>query len=431
MNRSWTVIKREFTEGVRTKTFILGTLFGPLFMIVLMIGPVLFAEMSGGGRTSIAIVDETGAEIGDGVAAALASFSAQAEEDQTQTVFETEVHEVAAGMTDTRVPEIRDRVEAEVLDGYLVLPAGIQDGGVSATYTGTNASAQRVTRDIDRAVESAVRNQRMEDAGIPGEQLARVMARVRVEKRVFGDEEAAAGPPEFLLVLGYFMGFVIYMAVVLYGAAVARGVLEEKRDRIVELVLSSIEARTFMVGKVVGVAATGLLQMAIWALFAALLLTQADAIGSMLDMTIPTLPPVPGVLAFNFLFFFVAGFFLYGAMFAAAGSIATNDQEMQQLQFPVFAPLILGIFFMMPVVENPHSGIVVAGTLIPFFAPMVVPMRSAVVDIPMAQWLGSMVLMLATVAFFIWLAAEIYRVGVLSTGKRPKLRELIRWMRTA
>jgi len=431
MNRSWTVIKREFMEGVRTKTFILGTVFGPVLMILLMIGPILLAESSGGGRATIAIVDGTGEEIGDEVAAVLASYSARAEEDRTQTVFETEVHEVPAGMTDTRVREIRDRVEAEGLDGYLVLPEGLLDGGVTATYTGTNASAQRITRDIDQAVTSAVRGRRMRDAGIPGEQLAHVMAPVPVEKRMFGDEEEEAGAAEFLLILGYIMGFAIYMAVILYGVAVARGVLEEKRDRIVEVILSSIRAQSFMTGKVIGIGATGLLQMAIWALFAVLLLTQADAIGSMLDTTIPTLPPVPGVVAFNFLFFFVAGFFLYGAMFAAAGAIATNDQEMQQLQFPVIAPLILGILFMMPVIENPHAGIVVASTLIPFTAPVVVPMRSAVVDIPTAQWLGSIVLMLASVIFFIWVAAKIYRVGVLSTGKRPKLKELVRWLRTA
>lgn len=429
MSRTWAVIKREFLEGVRTKTFIFGTLFGPILMILLLAGPILLSEAGGGGRSTIAILDETGAGLGQGVADGLAAASAQVENDNSQTVFTTEVYDVPAGMADTRIEEVRNRIENDELDGYLLLPAGLVEGG-SAVYEGKNASAQRITRDIDRAVLTTVRQKRLDEAGIPPQAMARVMAPVPVDKRKYGGEEQA-GRAEAAIAVGYLMAFAIYMGVILYGAAVARGVLEEKRDRIVEVILSSIKPQSFMTGKVIGIGSTGLVQMSVWALFGVILVTQADTIMGMLGQTdLPPLPSIPAVVVFNFLFFFVTGFFLYGAMFAAMGAIATNDQEMQQLQFPVLIPLIFGFFMMMPVIENPNSGIVTVGTLIPFTAPLVLPMRSAVVDIPLTEWLGSIVLMVATVAFMIWLAAKIYRVAVLSTGKRPTWRELVRMVRT-
>ncbi|HKJ92442.1 MAG TPA: ABC transporter permease [Longimicrobiales bacterium] len=423
------VIKREFLEGVRTKMFIIGTLFGPLIMALFIVGPVLLAGATGGGVARITILDATGGELGQSVATSLAAASARASTDETQTVFHTRVEGISPETEQAKVGDTRAEINAGKLDGYLLLPAGILKGD-GAIYEGNNASAMSVTREIDRAVVSAVREQRLDQAGIPRDELTQILASVPVEKRRLGSEKAA-GDAQLAIGVGYFILFAVYMGVIMYGSAVGRGVQEEKRDRIVEVILSSIRARDFMAGKVLGIGATGLLQMGIWALFGVVLMSQAHAIAGMFHAQVPALPQIPGVVVFNFLFYFITGYFLYGALFAAAGAIATNSQELQQLQFPVLLPLIVGFLFMLPIIQNPSSGLVVVGSLIPFTAPLVVPMRSAVVDIPLGQWLASIVLMIATIIAMIWVAAKVYRVGVLSTGKRPTWAEIMRWLRTA
>ena len=132
-----------------------------------------------------------------------------------------------------------------------------------------------------------------------------------------------------------------------------------------------------------------------------------------------------------FLFFFSTGFLLYAAMFGAAGAVATSEQEANQMQLPVTSPLIIGIFFMYSLMSDPDGGMAMIGSMVPFFAPVVMPMRSMMTDIPTMQYIASGVLMVVTVVAVLWAAAKIYHIGVLSTGKRPTMKELVRWLRTA
>ncbi len=430
MSKAWVVVKREFLESVRTKMFVLGTLFGPVVMIGFIVLPAYFMNVGGGGRSNIAIIDETGSGLGEDVATALAQFTQAAQQDKSQTSYTTQVIVSTPGQLEQARQQLSKEIEAGTLDGYLLLPEGVLTGA-HAVYEGTNASAQRQMRELHDAVQTSVRQVRLDKAGIPEQELAAALKPVTLEQRKFGGGGAEGGAAQLAVGLGYFMAFAIYMGVILYGASVARGVMAEKRDRIVEVILSSIRARDFMIGKVIGIGGAGVLQMGIWALFAAIVLSRGPQIAAHFHVTIPTLPAIPPIVGFNFLFFFLGGFFLYAAMFAAVGALATNDAEIQQLQFPVMLPLIAGFFMVFAVIENPNTTLATVGTLIPFTSPMVAPMRSAVVTIPFGEWLASVVLMVVSVVVMVWLAAKIYRVGVLTTGKRPSMKELIRWLRAA
>jgi ABC-2 type transport system permease protein len=316
------------------------------------------------------------------------------------------------------------------LDGYLFLPEGFLEGE-AGLYEGRNATSLTQMAQLDFAVATAVRARRMHDAGVAPEVLASIMTPSPIEKRRPGVGDAAAAGAETAMMLGYLMVLAVYFAVILFAATVMRGVLEEKRDRIVEVLLSSIRAHELIAGKVLGIGLASLLQMMVWVGFAALALAFGPRIAASYGYTVPALPAVGATVAIAFLFFFATGFLLYAAMFGAAGAISTTDHEANQLQFPVTFPLLIGFFMAYTVLVDADSTMAVAGTLIPWTAPVVIPFRSVMTDIPLAQYLAAAVLMILAVMGTMWVTAKIYRIGILSTGKRPSLRELGRWIRTA
>jgi ABC-2 type transport system permease protein len=242
-------------------------------------------------------------------------------------------------------------------------------------------------------------------------------------------------------VLGFLMGFAIYLVIALYGASIMNGVLEEKRDKIVEVIVSSVRARELMIGKVTGIAGSGLLQMLVWVLCVALVLTYASSIAAILHLSpektaaltsiTNNLPRVPLSVGLIFLLFFTGGFFIYSTIYATIGSIATTNQEAQQLVFPAIMPLVFGFLMANTALVNPDASMAVAGSLIPFTSPMVMPIRASVGSADYLQVALSFALLVITSFLMLWLAAKIYRIGIFATGKKPTMKELARWIRTA
>lgn len=426
MSRTWPVIKREFTEMVQTKAFLIGTILGPVFIIGIFALQVVFMRPGGGERT-IAIVAEGDGALAHEVASVLGAVPSG---DEARRITRFHVEVVPAGPNPEAVrAQVVERVRAEELDGYLWLPADVIDGG-RPLYEGQNATNMADLARIEGAVQRVVQGVRLRSSGIDPARVAAALQPVRVDARKIGGG-AASGTPAALIVLTYIVGFVINMAVILYGNAAMRGVLEEKRDRVVEVVMSSIRAEELMVGKVVGIGAAGLLQILIWAAFAAFLLTQGDVVASKLGGgAAPDLPEVPLSVGGVFLFFFFGGFFLYSGIYAAMGAIATTDQEAQQLQWPVFMPLIVAIMMMGAVIQDPDGTAAVAGSLIPLTAPVVMPMRAVNGEVPALHLVLSAIGVIATTALILWAAARIYRVGVLETGKRASAKEVWSWVRS-
>ncbi|HEX6939284.1 MAG TPA: ABC transporter permease [Longimicrobiales bacterium] len=426
MSRIWSVVKREFNEMVRTKAFVIGTVLVPVFMIGIFALQIVFLR-SGGGERSVAIVAEGDEALARAVAAALAAAPGGSD-DAERTRFQVEV--VPAGDAPDAVrAALVERVRAEELDGYLWLPAGVIDGA-KPLYEGRNATNFDEMGRVEAAVQQAVQAVRLRNAGIDPAQVAAALARVELEAHKIGGR-AASGTPAALVVLTYVVGFAVYLAVIMYGTAIARSVLEEKRDRIVEVVISSIRAEQLLAGKVVGIGAAGVFQLLIWIAFGALVQMRGGAIAARFGATMPELPDIPLSVVAVFVFFFLAGFFLYAGLFAAMGAMATTDQEAQQLQFPVILPLLVAFLMMSSVLQDPDAAVAVAGSLIPLTSPVVMPMRAVIGEVPAVQLAGSAALSLGTTLAILWLSARIYRIGILATGKRPSAKEVWRWLRTS
>ena len=432
MRRSWPVIKREFGEMVRNKMYIIGTLLGPLLIALLFAIPILMLRSGGGGERDVLILDATDTGVGQEVAQAFARTGGTGDEMVEGTAFRATVQKVSGEAEEERqAARLRITSDTADLDGYLYLPEGFVDGA-RAIYEGRNATSLTQMEQMSSVVRSVVRGRRLTIEGVPPEALARVMAPVRIENRKPGSEEEEGSIAEASVIVGYLMTFLVYFSVLLFAQAVMRGVLEEKRDRIVEVLLSSVNARSFISGKVLGIGSASLLQIGVWIGFAAAALNWGPQIAAeYFNVPELALPPIPGSVVVAFLFFFATGFLLYAALFAAAGAIATSDQEANQMQLPVQSPILIAIFMIYAVIANPDSTMAVAGTLIPFTAPVIIPFRAMMTDIPTGQYLLAGVLMIATVAGLMWAAGKIYHIGVLSTGKRPSMKELLRWLRTA
>jgi ABC-2 type transport system permease protein len=437
MSKTMVVMKREFLEFVQTKTFVIATLLGPLLMVGFIAMEVFILTRAGGGDYSLAVIDQTDQRIGQQFTTTLPSLGSIAAPGKP-AVYKTSLIERPANLQSV-VDSLEKRVQVDSLDGYLVLPAGLLTGE-KARYYGSNATSQTVTGGIRAALQNTVQSKRLQAEGIDPSKVGAALAPVQLEAEKTGSKgvrgSAAGGQ-----MIGMFMAFAMYLVVLLYGAAIMNGVLEEKRDKIVEVIVSSLRARDLMIGKVLGIAGAGLLQMLVWVLTVGLVLAYASGIATLLNLSPEKaqafaavsniLPKVPVSVGVVFLLFFAAGFFLYSTLYATIGSIATTNQEAQQLVFPAIMPFMIGFFMSMVAAQSPDTGMAVAGSLIPFTSPLVMPIRVVAGSASTLQIALSLVLLILTGLLILYLAAKIYRVGIFATGKRPTMAELGRWLRAS
>lgn len=437
MPKAWVVVKREFVEFVGKKTFVVATILGPLLMIAFFGAQFFFMTQGGGGDHSLVVLDASGRDLGERVVA-MVSAERPAGGLRKPATYRAEAETVSpAGVEEAR-ERLRERVALDELDGYLYLAPDILTGA-TAVYEGSNATNSTVTGDLRTATQQVVQGTRLTDAGIDPGQVGAALAGVRFDASKIG-ADGAQGSAEGAMIVGMAMGFAMYLMVLLYGAAIMNGVVEEKRDRVVELVVSSIHAKDLMLGKVVGIGAAGLLQMMIWVAVAAVVIVNgpaiAGALGASDEMVAqlganPIIPTLPFSALLVFLVYFAGGFFLYSTIYSILGAIATTAQEAQQLVFPAILPVILGFFMSFAALENPDSTIAVVGALIPFTSPLVMPVKVALAGIDPAQLAISIVLLFVTALAMIWIGGKIYRIGIFATGKRASVGEVVRWIRTA
>jgi len=436
MSRIKPIIKREFTEAVGTKAFVIGTILGPLLIFGLFGLQFLVMAKGGGGNQRVAIVDASGLGIGQRVETEVMersgdpSFIARA-------TFDLDVTQATGEMQAATAP-LTERIIAKELDGWLWIPADVMSGG-SLRYEGMNATNQQVTNELQNVVQGIVQSHRLESQGIDKARMDDALREVPMAVAKTGDK-GDVGNPAAAMIIAFAMAFSIYMMVILYGQAIMSSVMEEKRDRIVELIVSSVRAQDLLVGKVIGIGGAGMVQLLIWVAAGALLMTQGALIAGAMGadagtidsiMSGDVIPKVPLAVGIIFVLFFGGGFLLFATLFAIIGSIVTEAKEAQQFVFPVLMPFILGLFIAMVAAQNPNSTVAIIGSIVPFTAPMVMPVRAVVGGISWPQVLLSLALLFATAAMVIWLAAKIYRTAIFATGQKPTARELIRWMRAA
>lgn len=412
MRKIWAIVRREFVERVRTRWFWVGALLGPL-----LFGVVFFLSGQlgrGGGPKRIAIVDATATQVGARIAEQLGRSGNWA----------TEVP-AAPAVIDSLTAQVR----AKRLDGFLIVTDAALDSG-KVEYRGANVFAGKGA--LQRPVGEALTVVRLQRAGVDPRLVARASIPLRLETCKISRGTTCGESAAQSFSLAYFMGIILYTAILLYGINVMSSVLEEKTTRIVEVLVSSLRPFQLLLGKVLGVGAVSIFQFLIWGVAGRLLLARrpslapADAADELFQM-----PHVTGATFAVFMAYFLGGFFLYSAMFAAVGAMSSTEQEARQAQQPVAWMLVLSFISMFAMLNDPGSPLAVTLSLIPFSSPVAMPVRWAAGNLPASELALSLAILVAAIGGVTWVAARIYRVGILMTGKRPNLKELLRWIRTA
>jgi ABC-2 type transport system permease protein len=417
------IIRREFKERVASRSFLLGTLLFPLAMMALVLLPRIVGR--GGTERTFALVNEAPPGVAAAFTAAL-SRPPESAEDNTYRVVPVE------GSIEQVRDDLARRVERKEIDGFVVLPADVLDGGTIA-FRARNIGSFAVVRDLRSAGNRAVQSERIRRAGIAPSSVAALIAPVQIDEAKITATGEERGGAFATFLTAYLVAFLIYVMTTLYGVAVMRSVLEEKTNRIAEVLMSTIRAPHLIAGKIIGVSSAAVAQVLIWIAILAIVATQSHRLGprfALPDTLMQALKvePLTGLLLF---LFFLLGFFLYAAIFATVGASVTSEQEAQSVQFLALIPLIAPLMFLESILNAPFGTTATILALVPFTAPIAMPMRMASVQVPGHEIAMSLGLMIAGICLVAWLAGKIYRVGILSTGKRPSLSELVRWVRAA
>jgi ABC-2 type transport system permease protein len=319
------------------------------------------------------------------------------------------------------------------LDGYLIVSdEAIEDGEVE--YRGSNVSSMADMQVLEQVIRQAVLTERLDRAGVDPLVVAQAQGRVRMRTTNIrgGELTDESGATTFMLAYGVWL--LLYMSILLYGVQVMGAVVEEKTSRVIEVLISSLRPFQLLAGKVVGVGAVGLFQLLIWSVSAWVLFQKRDAVLGLFGIEVAggqsfSLPGISLAAVAIVLAYFVLGYFLYAAMFAAVAAMSNSEAEARQAQTPVVMLLVIPSVLMLGILQQPDGSMAVALSLIPFCSPIAMPVRWAAATVPASEMVASIAILAFTLWLVIWVAARIYRVGILMHGKRPTPRELIRWVR--
>lgn len=438
MNKTWIIIKREYGSRVRKKTFILSTLLTPI-LFAGVIAAITIITIKSIREEKIAVVDS------DGLLKSNLEDSKSVKYDFTPGV-------------DTG--NFAEKGYSAIL---LAPKTGINQTENFKIITEKSLSRfadDRIRRDINRALENNMISQELKVDPKRIDSIKNRAETISISTTKRGDDgnmkESNLGVAS---AIGYVTAFLIYITLFIYGVMVMRGVMEEKTSRIAEVIVSSVKPFQLMLGKIIGIGAVGLTQFLIWIVLITILSAVASSLippevmlqvqqsqqgmpgsseqGSEAVRTLAsaqnTLSSINWPLVIGcFLFYFLGGYLFYAALFAAVGSAVNEDsQDAQSLSLPITLPIILAIFIMMNAINDPGSSLATWSSIIPFFSPIVMMARVpfGVPDtVPYWQLALSMVLLVAGFLFTTWLSAKIYRTGILSYGKKPTWKQMIKWI---
>lgn len=437
MKKFLTVVKREYIQRVRAKMFIVSTILLPLVMSLFGIVPAIILSIKTP-PLRVAVVDRTGKMYGQ----LQQSFSNEQSEDasSSNTNDRRDISRLAAG--DFRFEEVNagdrsddqvradldQRLRAREIDGYIILAPDFLSTGKTEFFNrnpGDVFSRGRLVSALNRAL----RQQRLIDANVDSRTRQELFQPVEVQavKIGAGGQERDSGE-SFALVFG--VGFVMYIAILMYGQIVLGAVIEEKETRIAEILFSSVKPFTLMMGKLVGVSLVALTQLTIWGLaFSAFALYGAGVLASRgISANIPNIPLSQYIY---FGLFFLLGYFVYATIYALVGSMVTTAQEGGQLAVPIVLILVVSFYVFFPVSRAPDSTFSFWASMIPLSAPIAMLVRIVTQTPPFWQIALSLLIGFGSVLAIMWVAARVYRVGMLMYGKRASIPEALRWVRQA
>ncbi len=434
MEKLWLIIQREYLTRVKKKSFLLATFLTPLAFGVFFIVIGFIFSYEGGETLHIAVVDE-GKVLGQSIG-----------KDEDQLYFH---------LVDASLEELRDNFEEGKYDGILVVPPinNLRSRKHSVYYYREKAIGLEIRSSILQKIRRRIRDYKTQALNLKQEEIRSLDVEIvfQPESIYPGQEDSSSMDAWIAAALGGMMGMIMYMTVFIYGMMVMRSVMEEKMNRIVEVMISSVKPFQLMMGKIIGVGAVGLTQVLIWAILIPLLSVFVSLVfgfdTSRADMAMSATEIDPEEMEFVvnqvweelkaqrwamilplFVFYFLGGYFLYASLFAAVGSAMSDDMgEGQALTIPITIPVVMAFYIMFAAIRAPQSALATYSSIFPLFSPIVMPARLAF-DPPIWEIALSMIVLAITSIFFVWLSGRIYRVGILMYGKKVSLRELGKWI---
>ncbi len=442
MRKILSVIKREYIQIVRTKAFIIGTVLGPVMMAAFIVVPILMSTVSVDKQEIIGVVDLS-QEVFSDLDKRLDQKRHRLDDGFRRYVLNKIDFFPGSGINELK-KELNAKVLNRELSAYILIPEDvleIEETGTAAKkedpekkktqerdieYVSRHTTDYQELGELNEALNGVIIEKRLRKEGLDPQKISQFIKRVslipiKVTKK--GEEKDTMGT----FLISYFLAIILYAAIFIYGSVIMRGVIEEKSSRVVEVVLSSLRPIQLMLGKILGIGAVGLTQFSIWAIFGFVATQYSKSI-------IPVgadfnLVSIPAYVFIYFVVFFILGFFLYATFWAAVGSMVNSEKEAQQFVMPITMFLILPMMLLIFVIRSPDSTLSVFLSMFPLFAPILMMLRVSVLLPPFIQIGGAIVLLILTVFLMSWLAAKIFRVGILMYGKPPKFAEILRWIR--
>ena len=414
MHKIWLIIQREYLVRVRKKSFIVMTILAPLLMVALILAPAMLALNNQQDRL-IAVFEEEGI------------ISSQLEDRDLlhfKTISQEEYQELKSNFNPNIYYALLDIKE----DSYTMLS--------------NQQIALNTRNNIEAELEYILEKENLKNAGIPIHTIEEAESNINIITKIISEDgTATSSNSEISTGIGFMSGILIYIFIFMYGTMVMRGVIEEKTNRIIEVIISSVRPFQLMMGKIIGVALVGLTQFALWIGLTLLLSTVieslfiSDAIQNIPEGNSLILSEVNnwfgGIniiqILLSFIFYFLIGYLLYSALFAAVGSAVDAESDTQQFILPITIPLILSFILIQPIMENPDGALAFWLSVIPFTSPVIMMVRLPF-GVPSWELALSMILLILGFLFTTWLASKIYRVGILMYGKKPSYKEIVKWI---
>ena len=427
------IIKREFIAKVRNKSFIVMTFLSPLLIVGMSFLIGYLANMNAGEVKKIAIHDETGTFKKD-----FKNSKETAYVDLSAMPFKT--------AKDTA---------AKSYEGLIYIPkvTNPKELATKVEYISDDSPSMEFIMEMEDVINHQLTQNNLKALGFDSVKIDSAQVKSDIHLSKFSGENSLKGLNEIKIGIGSAFGYLIMMFIIIYGNFVMRSVIEEKTNRIIEIIISSVKPYQLMMGKIIGNSLAGILQFAIWAIVGVVLLVgvssffgvQAGAassvdpeminaakqeLGGTIQMYLSEIWNLPiGTLITCFIIYFIGGYFLYSSLYAAIGAAVDSETDSQQFLLPIIMPLMLGVYVgFFTVMDDPHGTVATVFSMIPFTSPIVMLMRIPF-GVPLWQIVLSIVLLFGTFFGVVWFASKIYRVGILMYGKKPTWKEMYKWLK--
>jgi len=430
-NKIWTIVKHEYLNKVRSKGFIISTVLTPLGLVLLLLVPAAiayFTMTSTSGKEIIFINDKSNLVVSDLMKIDDSKYSKTTDSEQ----------------------ELKEKILAGEITAAVIFTENCVEDGRAKILVSEGLGLASIDR-IRSDVNNVVKDLRLNAAGIEYETIKLVNSSVSFETVKVTSKGAVKDDSEIMSILSYVLAFVMYMLMFLYGSQVLMGVIEEKTNRIVEVLASSVSPFQIMFGKVVGIGAVGLTQVLLWILLGGGLMLIIGLVAAgvispdLMTETVnanPTANPemmamlqsfeMPNISIWyivGFIFYFLTGYFIFATLFAAAGATVDQMQDANSMTAPLSMLIIIPILLIPSITLNPEGTLAIVTSLFPFFAPILMMSRITAITVPTWQIILSILLQLGTFLLCLKFAAKIYRIGMLRYGKKASFKEIITWIR--